>query len=105
MVMRTRRAAMSSKVFFRNLLKDSEVRLLYEKERTRTDIALVVREARRRANLTQAALAKRIHSTQSVIARLESGTDTRIPSLPFLAHIAAACRGQLELGFRFRAPG
>ncbi|MEK7474845.1 MAG: helix-turn-helix transcriptional regulator [Candidatus Coatesbacteria bacterium] len=92
----------SSGPFFRKLLKDPEVRFHYEQERARTKIALAVREARRRAHLTQAALARKIGSTQSVIARLESGSDTRTPTLPLLAHIAAACKGRLELGFRFK---
>ncbi|MEK7766367.1 MAG: helix-turn-helix transcriptional regulator [bacterium] len=91
--------------FFRKLLKDPEVRFHYEQERARTDIAMAVREARRRAKLTQASLARKIGSTQSVIARLESGTDSRTPSLPLLAHIAAACHGRLELGFRFKHAG
>lgn len=89
--------------YFQRLLRDQEVRILYEEERARSTIAAAVREARRRARLTQTALAKRIGSTQSVIARLESGTDSRTPSLPLLAQIAAACHGRLELGFRFQA--
>jgi len=104
--MKTRAKAYESpKNFFRKLLKDPEVRFHYEQERARTEIALTVREARRRAHLTQAALARKIGSTQSVIARLESGTDSRTPSLPFLANIAAACHGRLELGFRFKHAG
>jgi transcriptional regulator with XRE-family HTH domain len=47
-------------------------------------------------------LARKIGSTQSVIARLESGNDKRTATLPLLAHIAAACKGRLELGFRFK---
>jgi len=70
----------SSGPFFRKLLKDPETRFHYEQEQARTKIALAVREARRRAHLTQAALAKRIGSTQSVIARLESGNDKRTPT-------------------------
>jgi len=92
----------SAKPFFQKLLKDPEMRILFEEERAKSEIALAVRAARRRSNLTQAALAKKIGSTQSVIARLESGTDNRTPSLPLLAHIAAACPGRLELGFRFK---
>lgn len=96
-----RKPYVSATPFFKRLLKDPEVRFAYEQEMARTKIALAVREARRRARLTQAELARRIGSSQSVIARLESGTDSRTPSLPLLAHIAAACRGTLELGFRF----
>jgi len=92
----------SAKPFFRKLLRDAEVRILYEEERAKSEIAMAVRAARRRSNLTQAALARKIGSTQAVIARLESGTDSRTPSLPLLAHIAAACHGRLELGFKFK---
>lgn len=92
----------SSKSFFRKLLRDPEMKIMFEEERAKSEIAMAVRAARRRSNLTQAALAKKIGSTQAVIARLESGTDSRTPSLPLLAHIAVACHGHLELGFRFK---
>jgi transcriptional regulator with XRE-family HTH domain len=47
----------------------------------------IVREARRRAGLTQAQLAGRLGTTQSAIARLESGG-----SEPSFAKVAAAAR-------------
>lgn len=87
--------------FFKRLLKDQEIRLFYEEERARSTIAIGVRAARAQAKLTQTQLAKKIGSTQSVIARLESGTDSRVPSLSLLARIAAACNGTLQLGFIF----
>lgn len=99
---RTPKPYASSKPFFRKLLRDPEMKILFEEERAKSEIAMAVRVARRRSNLTQAALARKIGSTQAVIARLESGTDSRTPSLPLLAHIAAACHGHLELGFRFK---
>lgn len=88
--------------FFEGLLKDPEIRLHYEEERARTTLAAAVRAARARAKLTQAQLAKRIGTSQSVIARLEGGSDRRMPSLSLLARIAAACHGELELGFKFK---
>jgi transcriptional regulator with XRE-family HTH domain len=54
------------------------------------------------AHLIQAALVKKIGSTQSAIARLESGKDERTPTLLLLAKIAAICGGNLELGFKFK---
>ncbi|MFH0800297.1 MAG: helix-turn-helix transcriptional regulator [Pseudomonadota bacterium] len=86
---------------FKRLLKDPEIRLHYEEEHARTLIAIAVKTARARAMLTQACLAKKIGTTQSVIARLESGEDRRIPSLSLLARIATACKGELEVGFKF----
>ena len=92
----------SADPFFRKLLKDPEVRFHYEQSRAKSRIAMAVKEARTRAHLSQAKLAEKIGTTQSVIARLESGNDERTPSLPLLARIAATCGGHLELGFRFK---
>ena len=91
-----------AKPFVKSLLKDPEVRILYEEERAKTKIALAMKAARRNAGLTQNELAKKMGTTQSVIARLESGEDRRIPSLPFLARIATACNAALEFGFKFK---
>lgn len=88
--------------FFKRLLKDPEIKLHYEEERAKTSIAMAVKAVRTRARLTQSGLAKKIGTTQSVIARLEGGGDRRIPSLSLLARIAAACNGELEFGFRFK---
>lgn len=88
--------------FFRKLLKDPEIRLNYEEERVKSSIAMAVKAMRKRAGFTQARLARKMGSTQSVIARLEGGGDRRVPSLSFLARIAAACHGELEFGFKFR---
>jgi hypothetical protein len=49
----------------------------------------VVREARRRAGLTQADLARRVGTTQSAIARLERGRSE--PDLERVAELARAC--------------
>lgn len=92
----------SAAPFFERLLKDPEIRIRYEEERAKTSIALVVKEARSRAGLTQVQLARKIGTTQSVIARLEGGADRRVPSLSLLARIAAACHGELEFGFKFK---
>lgn len=87
--------------FFDKLLRDSDIRMYYKEEKAKSHIAQTVRAARLRAGLTQAELAKKIKTTQSVIARLESGTDKRTPSLDLLARIASACDAELELGFKF----
>ncbi|MFH1016649.1 MAG: helix-turn-helix transcriptional regulator [Pseudomonadota bacterium] len=91
----------SSAGLVRRLLKDPEVRIYFEIEKARSEFAAAVRGARRKAGFTQAALAGRIGTTQSVISRLESGNDKRTPSLPLLAKIAQACHGHLEVRFRF----
>jgi transcriptional regulator with XRE-family HTH domain len=48
-----------------------------------------VREARRRAELSQAGLAARVGTTQSAIARVEAGRTS--PSLEYLTRLARAC--------------
>ena len=90
-----------SESFLQKLLLDPEVRIQFEVERARTELAATVRTLRKKAGLTQAQLALRIDTAQSVIARLEGGMDRRIPSLPLLAKIADACHGDLELRVRF----
>lgn len=87
--------------YFDKMLRDPEIRMQYEKERAKTTIAYAIKAARTRSGLTQTQLAKKVGTTQSVVARLESGTDKRTPSLDLLARIASACDAELELGFKF----
>ncbi len=55
----------------------------------------IVREMRKRAGLTQRALAERVGTTQSAIARLERGIGD--PTLARLSAIAAACDLELQV--------
>lgn len=73
----------------RRILRDPEVRLHYDELRIRDEICLALAGARRKAGLTQAEVASRAQTTQSVIARLE-GCRGGIPSLPLLDRIARA---------------
>ena len=57
----------------------------YQRELLINEISKMVVALRNAAHLTQAELANKAGTTQPVIARLESGTDTRIPSLSLLA--------------------
>lgn len=59
------------------------------------DPATLVREARRAAGLTQAQLAARAATTQSAIARLESGRTS--PTVATLDRVLRAAGRQLEL--------
>ena len=99
--MKNKKPYKSAKPFFQKLLKDKEIRIHFEEEKSKTEIAHAVRTARVKADLTQAELAKLIGTTQSVIARLEGGSDKRVPSIPLLARIAAACGAHFEFGFTF----
>ena len=60
------------------------------------DLAMLLREMREAAGLSQAELARRTGTTQSVIARLEDAEYTG-QSLRMLERIAAACDVSLKL--------
>ncbi len=60
------------------------------------DLALLVREMREDAGLTQTELARKVRTTQSVIARLEDAEYTG-HSLTMLERIAAVCVVALKL--------
>lgn len=61
-------------------------------------LARLMIEARARAGLTQAQLAKRMRTTQSVIARLEGGRAK--PSMTTLRRIARATGLRLTIAFQ-----
>lgn len=62
------------------------------------DIANLVRSARLEAGLSQHALAHRAHTSQSAVARYESGVS--IPSLPTLQRLLAAAGQELVIETR-----
>ena len=77
--------------------EDHEYRKAYDRLGPEFEISRSLIEARTRANLTQAELAQRMNTTQSVVARLESGR-TR-PSTRTLQKIAQATRTRLRISF------
>ena len=83
-------------------LKDPEFSFYFEREKYLSEIARLVRDARLKAGLTQAQLAKKAQSSQVVIARLESGTDQRVPSLDLLERIASALKAKLLVRFEYK---
>lgn len=77
--------------------KYPEYRSAYDELRPEFEIAHLLIEIRTQAGLTQAQLAKRIQTTQSAVARLESG---RIhPSTNTLKKIARATGTRLKISF------
>ena len=81
----------------RKLLKDPEVRVAYDALEPEYALAREMIAARRRAGLTQEELAARMGTTQSAVARLESGR--RMPSMKTLQRFADATgsRAQVRL--------
>lgn len=76
--------------------KSAPYRKIFERTLHQIDLALLVREIREHAGLTQAELAKKVGTTQSVIARLEDAEYSG-HSLTMLERIAKACGVALKL--------
>ena len=79
------------------LLKDPEVRKHYDAMEEEFALMAEVTKARARAGLSQAELAKRMKTTQSTIARLESGRG--LPSTRTLGRFAKATGHRLKISF------
>lgn len=80
---------MDFETFKQKLFEDRKFKNAYEdKSDLAFEISEMVHEARVKAGLTQARLAKKIGTKQSSIARIES--ETTLPSLSFLKKIAEA---------------
>jgi ribosome-binding protein aMBF1 (putative translation factor) len=76
--------------------KSATYRKTFGRTLQQVDLALLVREMREDAELTQAELARKVATTQSVIARLEDA-EYLGHSLTMLERIATACGVALKL--------
>jgi DNA-binding XRE family transcriptional regulator len=81
-------------------LQDEEFSVLFEREKIINAIAGFIVDMRQRQGLTQIELAQKAHTTQPVIARLERGQDSRIPSLELLSRIARAFDREIVIDFK-----
>jgi ribosome-binding protein aMBF1 (putative translation factor) len=100
--MKAKRKRIALKDVLKRELKDHEFGFYYRREKAISEVAQLVRDARLRAGLTQAQLAEKAQSSQVVIARLESGTDDRVPSLDLLERIAGALKAKLLVRFEYK---
>ena len=80
-------------------LKNRAVKREYDSLQKGFELAVQVIELRRRNNLTQAELARRIGTSQPAIARLESGTYRNL-TLSFLRRVAGALGAEFEIHLR-----
>ena len=78
-------------------MKDPDYRKAHEALEPEFEIARALIEARAKAGLTQEQLAGRMKTTQSVVARLESGRAR--PSTQTLERVAAATGTRLKITF------
>ncbi len=88
--------------FLNNQLKDEEIRIVYEEGKARTRLACEMAKMRKLRGMTQTELAEKAGTTQTVISRMESGNDTRMPSLSLLSKLAAAMDLEMILCFERR---
>ncbi|HKK01994.1 MAG TPA: helix-turn-helix transcriptional regulator [Desulfuromonadales bacterium] len=79
----------------KELLRDENFRQEYEALEEEFSIAAQLIEARMQANLTQEQVARRMGTTQSVVARLESGHP--LPSMRSLKRYATAVGSKVEI--------
>jgi DNA-binding XRE family transcriptional regulator len=84
-------------------LKNPEFRKEYEALDEEFEVAKQVIELRLKRKMTQQQLAKTIRTSQSCIARLESG-NYRNPSLSFLRRIGRALGAKPHVSFRKLKP-
>jgi len=84
--------------FKKGLLKDPELRKLYDDSAAEYELMASIIEKRLAKGLTQSDLAQKVGTKQSAIARLESGHYN--PSLAFLRKVAQALDAQLVVAMR-----
>lgn len=74
----------------------------YEASRIEYELASAIIQARIASGLTQEQLADRMHTSQSAIARLESGN--KLPSMKTLAKFAEATHSEIQIQFKQNIP-
>ncbi len=81
------------------LMKRPGFKEAQEETRLEYEIARALIKARLEKGLTQAEIAKRMHTKQSVISRVENART--MPSLAFLKRLAEVLDASLEVQFKF----
>lgn len=81
----------------KELIKTKSNRKLYEKEYRNLVVSHQIAELRERYHMTQSQLARRLHTKQQVISRLEK--DSYKPSISTLEEIARVFNKKLEIKF------
>jgi DNA-binding XRE family transcriptional regulator len=79
----------------KELMSDPEFLKVYEARRPMYELKSALRDARIKGELTQVEIAKKAGTTQSAIARFESGRTA--PTLAFMQRLAEALGKRLEV--------
>lgn len=78
-------------------LKNKKHRVAFEKEKLRLDIALLLIDLRKKKKMSQKSLAEKIGTSQSAIARIESGNGNF--TVNTLGKIAATFHKNVKISF------
>jgi len=87
----------SYKIFKNKLLKDRVIRAEYDRLKPEIEIVKAIIAKRIEKGFSQNELAKRAHTTQSAIARLESGSYN--PTIALLRKVSEALESSLRVSF------
>lgn len=79
-------------------LKDPDARKAYEEEGIYVDLAVEIAKLREKEGYSQKDLAKKLHTTQQTVSRLES-SDNRSITLGTLIRLAKALHKRLDIRF------
>ncbi len=78
-------------------LKDKKFREAFEKEGQQLELSYKILQLRKKQKLSQEELAKKLNTTQSVVARIEAGKQNF--TLETLQKIASAFKHELKIDF------
>ena len=92
-----KRQHLDFEVWKKQALKDPKLKVEYDRLQPEFAVIRAIIEARSKKGITQKTLAKKMHTKQSAISRLESGRAN--PSLNFLTKLAQATNTRLEINF------
>lgn len=86
------------------LTADSDVKQVYDRQKSIIKIAELIKALRKSAQLTQSELGNLIGSNQTVISRMESYDSDNMPNLETLILIFHACGRELNLNANTSIP-
>lgn len=81
---------------------DKEFARHFQYQEFLNNVSQKIYDLRKKAGLTQSQLAELINTKQPVIARLESGDDTKMPSLNTLYRVAEAVGAHININFELK---
>lgn len=96
--MKKNKASISFRDTLKEDMKDPEFRKAYEEADLPVRLAIQIAEAREKAHMTQAQLARKLGTRQQAISRLESGSQNM--TIALLQRIAEATGASVEVSLR-----